>query len=73
MERKFHSLTLSLTGKEKKNMERQSRKVPALNNLGYMKDDIMATAEGCEKKIFEGMKFFYQKIAMNFAMKLFRD
>ena len=51
MQKKFHFCWLGENGLgEKKNREPQSKKLPTMNVLGYMKDEIMARAEGEERK-----------------------
>ena len=42
-----------------------------MNVLGYMKDESMATVEGCEKS-FREMKLSDQKIAMIFSNETFQ-
>ena len=43
-------MTLNLTGWKNENGEPQSRKLPTTNVLSYVKEEIMPTVEGCERK-----------------------
>ena len=53
MQKNIYDQTLNLIGWKQKKREPQSGKISTLKVLGYMKDEIMATVEGCKKKFSE--------------------
>ena len=57
MPRKLHVVTSKFTEIEKIDREPQSRKLRTKNISSYVKDEIMATVEQCEKKSSEKWKY----------------